>query len=56
MSHMFSEVSSTNPKKVIDYLTRNLNKVNMLLAYNGLFRFEDNLVCGKSRIDVLVRH
>ena len=51
MSHTFSEESSTNRKKVVDYLTRNHNKVNISLAYNGLFRYEDNLVCGKSRTE-----
>lgn len=51
MSHTFSDESSGNRKKVVHALTVDLNRVNISLAYNGLFRYEDNLVCGKSRTE-----
>lgn len=51
MAHTFSDVSSSNRKKVIEAPWKNLSLLNISLAYNGLFRFDDNLVCGRSRTD-----
>ena len=51
MASSFSDGSSSNRKRVRDHLTKNLNYLNISIAYNGLFRHADNLVCGRSRSD-----
>lgn len=51
MAHTFSDEASTNRKKVVEHLNRNLNEISISLAFNGLYRFGENLVCSKSRGD-----
>ena len=51
MASNFSVGSSSNRKRVIDHLEKNLTSLNVSVACNGLFRHGDNLICGRSRSD-----
>jgi hypothetical protein len=59
MASNFSDGSSSHRKRVIEHLSTELTYLNVSIAYNGLFRHNDHLMCGKSRTegtDVLMFH
>lgn len=51
MAYLFTEVASSQWKKVLYDLTKDLNLINISLASNGLVQHKDYYICSKTKYD-----